>query len=87
MDNYPCAPRSHGRLRLQLKRAIRHVLEERDWWGLPRYLLGASAGGAVALLFASRFPVQVRAPYSPSIRENFPTSGSFAPMMPHHNYD
>ncbi len=44
---------------VQLKRAIRHVLEEQKWWGLPRYLLGSSAGGAAALLFATRFPVQV----------------------------
>ncbi|EIE26405.1 hypothetical protein COCSUDRAFT_58942 [Coccomyxa subellipsoidea C-169] len=42
----------------ELKRAIRHVLEEQKWWGLPRYLLGSSAGGAAALLFATRFPVQ-----------------------------
>ncbi len=43
----------------QLKRAVRHVLEDRGWWRLPRYLLGSSAGGAAALNFATRFPVQV----------------------------
>ncbi|KAK9916516.1 hypothetical protein WJX75_003600 [Coccomyxa subellipsoidea] len=42
----------------ELKRAIRHVLEERNWWRLPRYFYGSSAGGAAALLLATRFPVQ-----------------------------
>ncbi|BDA41019.1 hypothetical protein COCOBI_01-6740 [Coccomyxa sp. Obi] len=42
----------------ELKRAIRHILEERSWWRLPRYFVGSSSGGAAALLFATRFPVQ-----------------------------
>lgn len=45
---------------MQLKRAVRHILEERDWWRLPRYFVGSSSGGAAALLFATRFPVQVK---------------------------
>lgn len=36
-------------------------LESRDygWRGLPRYALGASSGGAMALVLAQVFPLQV----------------------------
>ena len=35
------------------------VLEEHDWWQLPRFFLGTSAGGSAAMILAARFPVQV----------------------------
>ncbi len=39
---------------------LRLIIDERDWWGMPRFVMGTSAGGLAALLLAARFPVQVR---------------------------
>ena len=50
---------------LQLRRTMRLILEEHDWWHLPRFLLGTSAGGSAAMILATRFPVQVPRRYAP----------------------
>ncbi|CAL5222218.1 g4550 [Coccomyxa viridis] len=42
----------------ELRRTMRLILEEHDWWHLPRFLLGTSAGGSAAMILAARFPVQ-----------------------------
>ena len=56
---------------VQLRRVLRLILDERDWWGMPRYVLGTSAGGSAALLLAARFPVQVRVlPWPTSLLES-----------------
>ena len=44
---------------MQLRRTMRLVLTEHDWWQLPGFALGMSAGGAQALILAARFPLQV----------------------------
>ena len=38
---------------------IRHILLEKKWWHLPRYVYGSSSGGCIALELALRFPLQV----------------------------
>ncbi len=42
--------------------AVWEELEARDygWAGLPRYALGVSSGGAMALVLAAEFPLQAR---------------------------
>lgn len=45
--------------KLQMTANIRHLLKEKAWWGLPRYALGSSRGGEMALELALRFPLQV----------------------------
>ena len=44
---------------------MRLILEEHDWWHLPRFVLGTSAGGSAAMILATRFPVQVARQYNP----------------------
>ena len=44
---------------VQMIRVIRHVLLEKGWWHLPRYVYGSSSGGCIALELAMRFPLQV----------------------------
>ena len=52
---------AHGIL-VQLRRTMRLILTEHDWWHLPRFALGISAGGAQAMILAARFPFQVPKP-------------------------
>ena len=51
---------------------------------IPPWSIGRRSSGAAVCL---PLPSAGQAPYSPSIRENFPTSGSFDPMMPHHKFE
>ena len=44
--------------------AVSALLQQQGWSGLPLYALGASSGGAFALLLALQMPLQV-APVSP----------------------
>ncbi len=43
---------------VQMIRVIRHILLEKKWWHLPRYVYGSSSGGCIALELALRFPLQ-----------------------------
>ena len=50
---------------LQMIGTIRHILDVKRWWDLPRYALGSSSGGCTALELALRFPLQACAAYNP----------------------
>ena len=45
---------------VQLLRTLRHVLTMHSWWHLPRFAYGSSRGGAMTLILALRFPLQVQ---------------------------
>ena len=63
----------------QLLHTLRHVLTVHGWWHLPRFAYGSSRGGAMTLILALRFPMQVRPLYLPC---NFPAPVSCTPALP-----
>lgn len=44
----------------QMVRALQQILTDNEWWHLPRYAMGTSRGGAMALILALHLPLQAR---------------------------
>ncbi|KAK9820955.1 hypothetical protein WJX81_006047 [Elliptochloris bilobata] len=42
----------------EMVRTLRQILTDNRWWHLPRYAMGTSRGGAMALIIALHFPLQ-----------------------------
>ena len=63
---------------MQLLRTLRHVLTVHSWWHLPRFAYGSSRGGAMTLILALRFPLQVRSYTSHAVHFSCLSSSTYA---------